>query len=84
MIKIRQNMLNFIIKNNILNINKLYDINIDEKVYCLKEINLHLIDPYANALNLMKKYYLIIKQTLKLIVILNIKNLLLIQTQIYI
>ena len=35
-------------KNNILNINELYDINIDEKVYYLKEINLHLIDPYAS------------------------------------
>ena len=42
-------MLNFINKNNILNINELYDINIDEKVYCLKEINPHLIDPYATV-----------------------------------
>ena len=36
-------------KNNILNINELYDINIDEKVYYLKEINYHLIDPYASV-----------------------------------
>jgi len=36
-------------KNNVLNINELYDINIDEKVYCLKEINPHLIDPYATV-----------------------------------
>ena len=36
-------------KNNILNINELYDINIDEKVYYLKEISYHLIDPYARV-----------------------------------
>ena len=43
-------MLNFITKkNNILNINELYNINIDEKVYYLKEINYHLIDPYASV-----------------------------------
>ena len=32
-----------------MNINELYDINIDEKVYYLKEINYHLIDPYASV-----------------------------------
>jgi hypothetical protein len=36
-------------KNNILNINELYDINIDEKIYYLKEISYHLIDPYARV-----------------------------------
>ena len=36
-------------KNNILNINDLYDINIDEKVYCLKEINPHLLDPVGRV-----------------------------------
>ena len=34
-------------KNNILNINKLYDINIDEKVYCLKDIDPHILDPFG-------------------------------------
>ena len=36
-------------KNSVLNINELYDINIDEKVYYLKEISIHLIDPYASV-----------------------------------
>ena len=44
-------------KNNVLNINELYDINIDEKVYYLKEINVHLIDPYANVYDFNKKIF---------------------------
>ena len=36
-------------KKNILNINDIYDIDIDEKVYCLKEIDLLLINPYADV-----------------------------------
>ena len=44
-------------KNNILNINEFYDINIDEKVYYLKEINLLLIDPYANVFEFDEKIF---------------------------
>ena len=44
-------------KNNILNINEFYDINIDEKVYYLKEINVHLIDPYANVFEFDEKIF---------------------------
>ena len=44
-------------KNNILNINEFYDINIDEKVYYLKEINLLLIDPYANVYDFNEKIF---------------------------
>ena len=44
-------------KNNILNINEFYDINIDEKVYYLKEINLLLINPYANVFEFDEKIF---------------------------
>ena len=44
-------------KNNILNINELYDINIDEKVYYLKEINVHLIEPYATVNNFEEEIF---------------------------
>ena len=44
-------------KNHILNINEFYDINIDEKVYYLKEINLLLIDPYANVFEFDEKIF---------------------------
>ena len=65
-------------KNNILNINDLYDINIDEKVYCLKEINPHLLDPFGTICDFDEETFFDKKTDIEIEYVMNINNFLLI------
>ena len=64
--------------NTVLNINELYDIKINEKVYCLKDINPHLLDPFRIVCDFDEETFFDKKTDIEIEYVMNIKNFLLI------